>query len=161
MILRDRHRPSIFIWSVGNEIVGRYQQQGITRAQELTALVHALDADLVEPSQRRAVTSAVPVPGGHPPDAFSTPFDVISYNYGCSFSSQDGCGLFARKRSELKNGTRLFLSSESLPMQSAELWQVAWPGMHMRVLPTCLVPSHPPLPRSWPLHAVLRSRPSH
>jgi len=52
MLLRDRNHPSIFIWSIGNEIMEqRGDASGIPIARELAAIVKALD-------QTRPITSA-------------------------------------------------------------------------------------------------------
>jgi beta-galactosidase len=52
MLLRDRNHPSVFIWSIGNEIMEqRGDASGIPIARELAAIVKALD-------QTRPITSA-------------------------------------------------------------------------------------------------------
>jgi len=43
-ILRDRNHPSIFMWSIGNEIPEQWSQEGVTIAKELSAIVKKLDA---------------------------------------------------------------------------------------------------------------------
>jgi len=93
------------------------------RARALADRVRALD------HHGRAITSSVPTPGGHPPDNFSASFDVVSYNYACGFSWTSGCDFFEHSRERL-HGQPLFVSTESLPQQSAELWgaieQLPW-----------------------------------
>lgn len=52
MVLRDRNHPSIFIWSIGNEIPEQWgEASGIPIARELSGIVKALD-------QTRPITSA-------------------------------------------------------------------------------------------------------
>ena len=51
-ILRDRNHPSVFIWSIGNEIREQFDSTGITIARELVHIVKNLD-------NTRPVTSAL------------------------------------------------------------------------------------------------------
>lgn len=43
MVLRDRNHPSVFMWSIGNEIREQFDSSGIRLTKELVALVKALD----------------------------------------------------------------------------------------------------------------------
>lgn len=52
MVRRDRNHPSIFIWSIGNEIREQFDSTGLTITKELTDIVKKLDAT-------RPVTSAL------------------------------------------------------------------------------------------------------
>lgn len=51
-IKRDRNHPSVFIWSIGNEIREQFDSTGISIAKELVAIVKSLDTT-------RPVTSAL------------------------------------------------------------------------------------------------------
>ena len=51
-ILRDRNHPSVFIWSIGNEIREQFDSTGITIAKELVKIVKNIDPT-------RPVTSAL------------------------------------------------------------------------------------------------------
>jgi beta-galactosidase len=51
-IKRDRNHPSVFIWSIGNEIREQFDSTGITIAKELVSIVKSLDTT-------RPVTSAL------------------------------------------------------------------------------------------------------
>lgn len=42
-ILRDRNHPSIFMWSIGNEIPEQWSDEGVVIAKELSAIVKKLD----------------------------------------------------------------------------------------------------------------------
>ncbi len=56
MVIRDRNHPSIFLWSIGNEITERYGLgKGYELSRELAELVRSLDST-------RPVTAAMPVP---------------------------------------------------------------------------------------------------
>ncbi|MBO0947918.1 beta-galactosidase GalB [Fibrella forsythiae] len=52
MIRRDRNHPSIFMWSIGNEIREQFDSTGLTIARELAQIVRELDTS-------RPVTSAL------------------------------------------------------------------------------------------------------
>ena len=43
MILRDRNHPSVFIWSIGNEIREQFDSSGITITRELVDIVKSMD----------------------------------------------------------------------------------------------------------------------
>jgi len=75
MVLRDRNHPSVFIWSIGNEIVEQKDSTGVTIAKELAGIVRELD-------QSRPVTAAldeVPFPENY--IMKSGALDLIGYNY--------------------------------------------------------------------------------
>ncbi|KAI0967614.1 glycoside hydrolase superfamily [Xylaria arbuscula] len=72
-IRRDRNHPSIYLWSVGNE-VGEQQTgaDGAAVAQELVDIAHEMDPT-------RLVTASMN--SAKPNQTFPTVFDVISLNY--------------------------------------------------------------------------------
>lgn len=43
MVLRDRNHPSVFMWSIGNEIREQFDSTGISITRELVSIVKALD----------------------------------------------------------------------------------------------------------------------
>jgi len=51
-ILRDRNHPSVFVWSIGNEIREQFDSTGISMARELVGIVKTVD-------NTRPVTSAL------------------------------------------------------------------------------------------------------
>jgi beta-galactosidase len=74
LIRRDRNHPSVFIWSIGNEILEQWDSTGVKIARELAAIVKNLDST-------RPVTSACNDPK---PTNFiikSGALDLIGYNY--------------------------------------------------------------------------------
>lgn len=88
-ILRDRNHPSVFIWSIGNEIPEQWNEDGARIGRELTAIVKALDTT-------RPVTAAMNPPiivkegvniqfanTAAQPNALagSGALDLIGYNY--------------------------------------------------------------------------------
>ncbi|MEO6520962.1 MAG: beta-galactosidase GalB [Mucilaginibacter sp.] len=74
-IKRDRNHPSVFIWSIGNEIREQFDSTGITIAKELVSIVKSLDAT-------RPVTSALSE--NNPKKNFiyqSHALDLVGLNY--------------------------------------------------------------------------------
>jgi beta-galactosidase len=78
MVLRDRNHPSIFIWSIGNEVIEQWDKQdssGMVIAKELTAIVKGLDPT-------RPVTSNCNDQNPLNPVIKSGALDLIGYSYG-------------------------------------------------------------------------------
>jgi beta-galactosidase len=74
-ILRDRNHPSVFMWSIGNEIREQFDTTGITIARELVKIVKNIDAT-------RPVTSALSE--ANPKKNFiyqSGALDIVGLNY--------------------------------------------------------------------------------
>lgn len=74
-VLRDRNHPSVFMWSIGNEIREQFDSTGIGIARELVGIVKKLD-------KTRPVTSALSEPD--PKKNFiyqSGALDVVGLNY--------------------------------------------------------------------------------
>ncbi|MCF3109229.1 DUF4982 domain-containing protein [Niabella sp. CC-SYL272] len=75
MVKRDRNHPSVFMWSIGNEIREQFDSTGITLAKELVGIVKALDTT-------RPVTCALSE--NRPEKNFiyqSKALDVVGLNY--------------------------------------------------------------------------------
>jgi len=79
-VLRDRNHPSVFIWSVGNEIpeqggdASKGDTSGRVIARELVGIVKSLDTT-------REIVTANNEPGIHNNIIQSGAFDLIGYNY--------------------------------------------------------------------------------
>ncbi len=76
-IRRDRNHPSVFIWSIGNEINEQWDKKdssGTEIARELAGIVRSLD-------KTRPITSAFNDPYPDNPLIKSGVFDLIGYNY--------------------------------------------------------------------------------
>ncbi|HSC39028.1 MAG TPA: glycoside hydrolase family 2 TIM barrel-domain containing protein, partial [Chitinophagaceae bacterium] len=76
-VIRDRNHPSVFIWSIGNEVNEQWDTtdvSGTVIARELTGIVHALD-------NTRPVTSALSSPYPFNPLVKADALDLIGYNY--------------------------------------------------------------------------------
>jgi len=75
MVLRDRNHPSVFMWSIGNEIREQFDSSGIGFSREMVAIVKQLDST-------RPVMAALSE--WNPEKNFmykSGAFDVIGLNY--------------------------------------------------------------------------------
>ena len=72
-IRRDRNHPSVFLWSVGNEVGEQDSgETGAKVARELVSIAHDED-------RTRPVTASMNAAA--PDSSFAVPFDVISLNY--------------------------------------------------------------------------------
>jgi beta-galactosidase len=74
MVLRDRNHPSVFIWSIGNEIPEQSKMEGADIARELVAIVRQLD-------RTRPITSAMNHQGPKNSIRNSGALDLIGFNY--------------------------------------------------------------------------------
>ncbi|HEY2975558.1 MAG TPA: beta-galactosidase GalB, partial [Pyrinomonadaceae bacterium] len=74
MVLRDRNHPSVFIWSIGNEIKEQSEPEGADIARELAAIVRHLDPT-------RPIISAMDRPDSKNNILSSGALDLIGYNY--------------------------------------------------------------------------------
>ncbi len=73
-VLRDRNHPSIFIWSIGNEIPQQSDTSALRLAPELAGIVHSLD-------RTRPITTANDRPDTTNKIIKSGAIDLIGYNY--------------------------------------------------------------------------------
>ena len=71
---RDRNHPSIFSWSIGNEITDQWHDLGIDLVKELSATARDLDPT-------RPITAAMNPPNEGNRFAHSRTLDLIGYNY--------------------------------------------------------------------------------
>ncbi|HEY8782079.1 MAG TPA: beta-galactosidase GalB [Mucilaginibacter sp.] len=73
-VLRDRNHPSVFIWSIGNEIPQQSDTSALRIAPELAGIVHNLDTT-------RPITTANDRPDTSNKIIKSGAIDLIGYNY--------------------------------------------------------------------------------
>ena len=73
-VLRDRNHPSVFIWSIGNEIPEQSGSTGVDIANELSGIVRSLDTT-------RPITAACDWPDPKNNIIKSGALDLIGYNY--------------------------------------------------------------------------------
>lgn len=112
MVLRDRNSPSIVMWSIGNEIPGRFTQHGYQLSAELSAFVRELDPPA---GWGRGITSAYPGVSDAA-DQYFAPLDVAGYNYSPQRYQQD----------HDRVPSRVMVATESFPIQSFDYWAGVW-----------------------------------
>lgn len=85
MVLRDRNHPSIFCWSIGNEVIERKKIEVVKTAHNLATLCRKLDP------QKRPVTSALCAwdPEWDIYDPLAAEHDIVGYNYMIHKSQSD------------------------------------------------------------------------
>ena len=120
MVLRDRNHPSVFIWSIGNEILEQWDSTGISLARELAGIVRELD-------KTRPVTSACNQPD---PSNFiikSDALDLIGYNYHHN-TFQDFPQTFPGKKFIASETTSALATrgSYDMPADSIRRWPIQW-----------------------------------
>jgi beta-galactosidase len=104
MLLRDRNHPSVIMWSIGNEIPGRDNANGLRICKMLADYVRTLDAS-------RAATSAVNWSTSN--DSFFANLEVSGYNYNLNNATAD------HKRVP----SRVIVCTESFPNAAFDYWQ--------------------------------------
>jgi len=110
MILRDRNHPSIFMWSIGNEIPERDKPEAVETAKMLVGAIKKID-------DTRPVTSAI-LGWGKEWNFFDPLFaahDVAGYNYQLHSAPDD------HKRVP----SRIIVHTESFPRDAFINWKLA------------------------------------
>lgn len=119
-ILRDRNHPSVFLWSIGNEILEQWDSTGTAITKELAAIVREFD------TTRQIVTGNN---WPHPENALlkAGEMDIIGYNYKhlefekfpelfpgkCFIATETTSGLMTRGHYDM-------------PSDSIRRWPVRW-----------------------------------
>ncbi|MDQ0640525.1 beta-galactosidase [Pedobacter sp. W3I1] len=109
MVLRDRNHPSVFMWSIGNEIPERADPEAVKTAQMLSDALKKID-------NTRPVTSAI-VNNGKNWNVFDplmAVHDVAGYNYNLHSAPDD------HKRVP----SRIIVQTESYPRDAFANWKL-------------------------------------
>ena len=107
LVLRDRNHPSIFCWSVGNEVMERKEIQVITTARKLAGLCRQLDPT-------RPVTSALCSwdSDWEIYDPLAEEFEIAGYNYMIHKHAGD----------HMRDPQRVIVQTESYPRDAFSNW---------------------------------------
>jgi beta-galactosidase len=120
LVLRDRNHPSVFIWSIGNEILEQWDSTGIEMAKELTAIVKNIDP-------YRPVTSGCNDPNPWNNIIKSGALDLIGYNYHheefVNFPEKFPGQKFIASETNSALATR---GHYDMPSDSIRIWPARW-----------------------------------
>lgn len=109
MVKRDRNHPSIFCWSVGNEVIERKKLEVVTTAHKLRMAVRSCDPEA------RPVTSALAAwdSDWEIYDPLAAESDIVGYNYMMHKAESD------HKRMP----ERVMMQTESYPNDAFKNWE--------------------------------------
>lgn len=108
MVVRDRNHPSVIMWSTGNEVVERGEQQAVATATMLKTAVKELDTT-------RPVTSAVVnLNKWENLDSLINVHDIAGYNYHLNTAYAD----------HVRVPSRIIVQTESYPKDAYENWKL-------------------------------------
>lgn len=120
MILRDRNHPSVFIWSIGNEIQEQWDSTGVSIARELASITTSLDPT-------RPVTAGLNDPAPHNMVYKSGVLDLVGFNYHhqsfATFPETFPNDKFIATETTSALETR---GSYDMPSDSLRIWPVQW-----------------------------------
>ncbi len=135
MVLRDRNHPSVFIWSIGNEVMEQWERDGSGEAiaGELAGIVRALD-------DTRPLTSGCndPTPGN--PVIASGALDLVGFNYIDSLWTRFPIAFPGGKYIGTETTSALATrGSYDMPSDIVRRWPVRWeqPYMDLNADYTC------------------------
>lgn len=108
MVLRDRNHPSVFCWSIGNEVIERKKLEVVTTAKKLADYVRHLDPT-------RPVTSALTTWDKEWEifDPLAAVHDIVGYNYQLHRAGSD----------HARVPERVILQTESYPKDAYKNWR--------------------------------------
>ena len=106
MVLRDRNHPSVFCWSIGNEVIERKKIEVVRTASRMAGLCRELDPE------RRPVTSALAAWDSDWDiyDPLAAQHDIVGYNYMIHKAESD----------HERVPSRVMMQTESYPR---DVWQ--------------------------------------
>jgi beta-galactosidase len=154
MVMRDRNHPSVFIWSIGNEVMEQWEKSdslGVAIASELAEIVRQLD-------KTRPVTAACNDPNPKNPVKKSGALDLIGLNYYHGtfpdFPKTHPGKTFIGTETTSALATR---GHYDLPSDSMRIWPIRWdipftagnPDLTCSAYDNCRVPWGSSHEESW------------
>lgn len=119
-VKRDRNHPSIFMWSIGNEILEQWDTTGIRIAKALADQVRTLD-------DSRPITSALNDPRPHNNIYKSGALDIVGFNYNhqlyADFPENFPGEVFIATETTSALATR---GHYDMPSDSTRRWPIQW-----------------------------------
>lgn len=108
MVLRDRNHPSVFCWSIGNEIIERKSPEAVATARMLRDAVRDID-------ETRPVTSALAAwdSDWEIYDPLAAEHDIVGYNYMIHKAESD----------HRRVPSRVMMQTESYPRDAFSNWK--------------------------------------
>ena len=109
MVFRDRNHPSIFMWSIGNEIIERKKAEAVQTAKKLAELIRKIDPT-------RPVTSAMTTwdKDWEIFDPLFAEHDIAGYNYQLHRAPSD----------HIRVPSRVIVQTESYPRDAFANWKL-------------------------------------
>ena len=119
-IKRDRNHPSVFIWSIGNEIPEQWEERGAEIGEELSQIVKKLDTT-------RSITAGMNPASKENKLANSNALDIIGYNYAQE-TYADHPKNFPNKPFIATETTSALATRGyyDMPSDSIKIWPVRW-----------------------------------
>lgn len=112
MVLRDRNHPSVVMWSIGNEVYERGENEGIDRAHAMAAVIRQLD-------RSRPVTIGLNGLGETGDwtrlDGIFDGLDIAGYNYALERHAED----------HRRRPNRVVYASESYQTDAFTSWKIS------------------------------------
>lgn len=109
MVLRDRNHPSIFCWSIGNEVIERKKIEIVTTARKLAEHIRLFD-------NTRPITSALAAwdKDWEIYDPLAAVHDIVGYNYLLHKATGD----------HQRVPSRVIMQTESYPKDAFDNWRL-------------------------------------
>ena len=123
LVLRDRNHPSVFVWSIGNEVVEQWYKEdstGVLITEELAGIVRSLDTS-------RPITANWNDPYPHNAMLLSDALDLVGFSYHqsefASFPDMYPGKKFIGSETTSALATR---GQYDMPSDSIRRWPVRW-----------------------------------
>lgn len=110
MVLRDRNHPSVFCWSIGNEVIERKKLEVVMTAKKLADHIRLFDPT-------RPITSALASwdKDWEIYDPLAAVHDIVGYNYMIHHAPSD----------HLRVPSRVMMQTESYPREAFANWKMS------------------------------------